>query len=67
MRSGSTELVFNGNLKADVRGKIEVGLGSVSIKIPDNVAVEVRSESSFLSSLNLHGFDRIGENIIPQR
>jgi len=60
---GSTELVFNGNLKADVRGKIEVGLGSVSIKIPDNVAVEVRSESSFLSSLNLHGFDRIGENI----
>lgn len=60
---GSTELVFDGNLRQDVRGKIEVGLGSVSIDIPDNIAVEVRAESSFLSSLNLHGFDRVGENL----
>lgn len=60
---GSTALVFNGDIKQDIRGKVEVGLGSVSIDIPDNVAVEVRAESSFLSSLNLHGFDRVGENL----
>jgi hypothetical protein len=60
---GSTDLVFNGNLQQDIRGKIEVGLGSVRIDIPDNIAVEVRAESSFLSSLNLHGFDRVGNNL----
>jgi len=60
---GSTDLVFDGNLQQDIRGKIEVGLGSVSIEVPDDIAVEVRSESSFLSSLNLHGFDRVGNNL----
>jgi len=60
---GTTELVFDGSLSQDIRGKIEVGLGSVIIEVPDNVAVEVRSQSSFLSSLNLHGFDRISENL----
>jgi len=60
---GSTDLVFDGNQQQDIRGKISVGLGSVNIEIPDNIAVEVRSESSFLSSLNLHGFDRVGENL----
>ncbi|MCK9244498.1 MAG: toast rack family protein [Candidatus Marinimicrobia bacterium] len=60
---GSTELVFNGGIQQDIRGKVEVGLGSVNIKVPDDIAVEVRSESSFLSSLNLHGFDRISNNL----
>ncbi|HPC35016.1 MAG TPA: toast rack family protein [Candidatus Marinimicrobia bacterium] len=60
---GTTELVFDGGLKQDIRGKIEVGLGSVIIEVPDDIAVEVRSQSSFLSSLNLRGFDRIGENL----
>ncbi|NLA23018.1 MAG: hypothetical protein GX870_08260, partial [Candidatus Marinimicrobia bacterium] len=44
---GTTELVFDGSLSQDIRGKIEVGLGSVIIEVPDNVAVEVRSQSSF--------------------
>lgn len=58
---GSTEIYFDGKLKQDARGKIRVGLGSVRIMMPDNIAVEVRAESSFLSSLDLRGFDRVGE------
>jgi len=58
---GSTEIYFEGSLKQDGFGKIRVGLGSVKIMMPDNIAVEVRAESSFLSSLDLRGFDRIGE------
>lgn len=58
---GNTELIFNGKLTREARGKIRVGLGSVTIKMPDNIAVEVRAESSFLSSLDLRGFERVGE------
>lgn len=60
---GATTLEFNGDLLRDAKGKISVGLGSVRIKMPDNVGVEVQAESSFLSSLNLRGFDRISGDI----
>lgn len=60
---GSTTLVFNGSLPRDVRGKISVGLGSVKIEMPDKFAVEIEAEKSFLSSLNLRGFDQVDDNL----
>lgn len=60
---GATSLYFDGKTQQDARGKVRVGLGSVKIIMPDDVAVEVRAESSFLSSLDLRGFDRVGEKI----
>ncbi|MDD5765419.1 MAG: toast rack family protein [Candidatus Marinimicrobia bacterium] len=60
---GSTILEFNGDLLRDAKGRISVGLGSVSVEMPDNVGVEIQAENSFLSSLNLRGFDRIDNDI----
>jgi len=60
---GSTNLVFDGSMRGDARGRISVGLGSVNIDFPDNIAVEIQSEKGFLSSLNLRGFDRVGETL----
>jgi len=54
---GSSYLVFDGDFKGTVRAEVSVGLGSVEIEIPRNVAVEIRSESSFLSSVDFDDFD----------
>jgi hypothetical protein len=60
---GSSYLVFDGNFTGTVRGEISVGLGSVEIEIPSDVAVEIRSESSFLSSVDFDDFDRIDSDL----
>ncbi|PIS29310.1 MAG: hypothetical protein COT43_04115 [Candidatus Marinimicrobia bacterium CG08_land_8_20_14_0_20_45_22] len=60
---GITTLEFNGDLIKDTKGKISVGLGSVKIEMPDKIGVEVRAERSFLSSINLRGFDRVDDDI----
>jgi len=60
---GSTTLEFNGDLARDTKGKISVGLGSVRVEMPDKIGVEIQAESSFLSSLNLHGFDRVDNDV----
>ncbi|MCD6205864.1 MAG: hypothetical protein J7L22_09395 [Candidatus Marinimicrobia bacterium] len=64
---GSTKLRFDGDLTRDVRGKITVGLGSVTIQIPKEYAVQIEAESSFLSSLNFSGFREVDENVYRSR
>ncbi len=56
---GSSFLVFNGDFEGALRADVSVGLGSVDIEIPKNVVVEIRSESSFLSSVSFDNFDKI--------
>lgn len=60
---GSTALRFDGNLNQDIKGRVTVGLGSVSIKIPEEYGVQIEAEKSFLSSLNFDGFREIKENV----
>jgi hypothetical protein len=60
---GSTNLRFDGNLQRDIKGNITIGLGSVTIELPKDIAVQIEAESSFLSSLNFDGFREIDEDI----
>ncbi len=64
---GSTYLSFEGQLRNEIRGTVTVGLGSVNIDIPEDVGVEIEAESSFLSSLDLKGFDEIDEDVFRSR
>ncbi len=49
-----------GNLQQDAKVKINSGASSISIKVPEDVACEVRV-STVLSSKNLNGFDRVSD------
>jgi hypothetical protein len=60
---GSTVLVFNGEIEQDMKGQISVGLGSVSLEIPRNLGVQIEAESSFLSSIDLHDFNRLDNDL----
>lgn len=60
---GSSYLVFDGDFEGTVRADVSVGLGSVEIEIPQNVAVEIRSESSFLSSVDFDDFDQVEKDL----
>jgi len=64
---GSTKLRFDGDLKRDIKGRLTIGLGSVTIEIPKDYAVQIEAESSFLSSLNFNGFREVEENIYRSR
>jgi len=64
---GSTKLRFDGDLKHDIKGRITVGLGSVTIEVPEEYAVQIEAESSFLSSLNFAGFREVEENVYRSR
>jgi len=60
---GSSYLVFDGNAKGQIKADVSVGLGSVNIEISRDIAVEIRSESSFLSSVDFEDFDKIGNGL----
>ena len=60
---GSTKLRFDGDLARDIKGQITIGLGSVTVQILEDIAVQIEAESSFLSSLNFDGFREVEENI----
>ncbi|HEY6952836.1 MAG TPA: LiaF domain-containing protein, partial [Bacteroidota bacterium] len=50
---GSYKLDFGGGLRHDASAKIEVGLGSVSVSVPRDVAAKLLYETSFFSSFDL--------------
>lgn len=56
---GSSYLVFDGKFEGTVRAEVSVGLGSVDIEIPKDIAVEIRSESSFLASTTFDDYNKI--------
>ncbi len=60
---GSSFLVFDGDFEGVLKGEVSVGLGSVDIEIPRDIAVEIRSESSFLSSVSFEDFDKIDSGL----
>jgi len=50
---GSYRLDFGGSLQHDASAKIEVGLGSVSVSVPKQVAAKLLYDASFFSSFDL--------------
>jgi predicted membrane protein len=46
-------LDFSGDFKHRAYVNIDVGLGSMTILIPKDVGVQIKSESSFLSSVDI--------------
>jgi hypothetical protein len=57
---GDVRLGFQGLDRPDTRVKVSMGLGSVEIRVPRGVGVEL-SRSTFLTSVNAPGLDRRGE------
>lgn len=57
---GDVRLGFQGLDRPDTRVKVSMGLGSVEIRVPRGVGVEL-SRSTFLTSVNAPGLDRRGD------
>jgi ferredoxin len=49
---GSYILDFSGSLENEVEVDIKVGLGSITISIPDDIGVKIFYEESFISSID---------------
>jgi hypothetical protein len=56
--AGSFELDFRGDFEGEMQISIEIGLGSVDIKLPRDVPVRIEAETDgWLSSIDFHGGD----------
>jgi hypothetical protein len=50
---GSYDLDFSGNLRTEAEVDIEVGLGAITINIPDNIGAKVICDESWISKIHL--------------
>jgi len=57
---GDSSLDFSGEWESIGDITIKVGLGSLEVMLPDDVGVRVKSSKSFLSNLQMPGFDQVG-------
>lgn len=53
---GSAVLDFSGSYRQNVEVSLDVGMGSLDLRIPENIGVKIRHDDNFLSS---HEFDRL--------
>lgn len=53
---GSAVLDFRGESRQDMDVDVNVGLGSVELKIPEGYNVVMEADESFLSTIDTHGF-----------
>lgn len=53
---GSALLDFSGKYRQNLNVELDVGMGSLSLKVPESMGVKVRHDDNFLSS---HEFDRL--------
>jgi hypothetical protein len=62
---GDFTLDFSGDLKRRAHCNIEVGMGSLTILIPKDAGVQIKTESSFLSSFSMNEdeFDEIEDDL----
>ncbi len=59
---GEATLDFRGESRHDMEVDINVGLGSVTLKIPQGYNVELDAEENFLSSINTRGLERLSRS-----
>jgi len=55
---GGANLDFSGQWKQDADIRIQVGVGGVNVRMPQDVGVRVEAEKHFLSGLHLDGFNK---------
>jgi hypothetical protein len=62
---GDFTLDFSGDFDHRAQVSVDVGLGSLRILIPDDAGVQIKSSSSFLSSLSIdqHDFDEVEDGL----
>jgi len=62
---GDFTLDFSGEFERPGHVDIDVGLGSLTIRLPEDAGVEINSESSFLSSFSIdkHDFDEVEDDV----
>jgi hypothetical protein len=53
---GSAVLDFSGAFRQNLEVALDVGMGSLDLKVPENMGVKIRHDDNFLSS---HEFDRL--------
>jgi hypothetical protein len=53
---GSAVLDFSGTYRQDLAVSLDVGMGSLDLRVPENIGVKIRHDDNFLSS---HEFDRL--------
>lgn len=60
---GTYELDFGGDLNKEVDVQIEIGLGSLTVKLPENIGAKIMYEKNWLSGIDLdRGFSEQEEN-----
>ncbi len=59
---GSATLDFRGESRHDMDVDIDVGLGSITLKIPRGYNVDLDAEENFLSSINARGMERLSRS-----
>ncbi|UCH09856.1 MAG: hypothetical protein JSU61_11675 [Fidelibacterota bacterium] len=60
---GSAELDFGGEELQDMSVDVNVGLGSVVLRIPEDYNVEMEAEENFLSSIDTRGLIKTGRGL----
>lgn len=60
---GSVTLGLDGEWPVDARLILEMGLGALSLRAPEDLGVQVRAGSNFLASLDLEGLEKQGDDV----
>lgn len=60
---GSVTLGLDGEWPADARLVLEMGLGALSLRAPEELGVQIRAESNFLASLDLEGMEEHEDDV----
>lgn len=59
---GSAVLDFSGSLRRDMTVTLDVGMGSLTLRIPKSFGIKVRHEDNLFSKSEFAGLEQVGEN-----
>ncbi len=63
---GDSSLDFSGEWRAAGDIDIKVGMGSLKVMVPHDLGVRIKSSKSFLSNLDMPGFDQVGNEFLSE-
>lgn len=61
---GDSSLDFSGEWRAVGDIDLKVGMGSLKVMVPHDLGVRIESSKSFLSNLDMPGFDQVGNEFV---
>jgi hypothetical protein len=59
---GSAVLDFSGSLRRDMTVNLDVGMGSLTLRIPKSFGIKVRHEENLFSKSEFAGLEQVSEN-----